>query len=81
MFMYSIGYDGIHEHAKSLEEPGESRTVTDHPTLNDSESIISFAIKPALLKARHLQKQLGLTFHPTDDLRYHLMLERKSPLH
>jgi hypothetical protein len=51
--------------------------MTDYPNLNDPESSTAFSIK-SNLKARNLKKQLGFTFHPTDDIRNHLRLDFKT---
>ena len=51
--------------------------VTDHPSLNDDDLKRSMDIKAALM-ARKLKKRVGLKLKPTDDLRRHLKLDRKS---
>ena len=51
--------------------------TTDHPSLNDDESRSSVGIRAALM-ARKLKKRAGLKLRPTDDLRSHLQLDRKS---
>lgn len=91
MFMLNCGNDsrafGILEPATLSrawkEEAGleqfisEEFPVTDYPSLNDPDSKTAFTIKSGL-KARNLKKQLGFTFHPTDDLRNHLKLDIKT---
>jgi len=49
----------------------------DHPILNDPEASLFSDVK-ASLRARKLQKVLGLKLCPTDDLRNHLRLDWKS---
>jgi hypothetical protein len=51
--------------------------MTDHPSLNDDDLKSSMDVKPSLM-AKKLTKGLGLKFHPTDDLRRHLRLDRKN---
>ena len=51
--------------------------ITDHPSLNDGDTTSSTDVKVALM-ARKLKKRAGLDFRPTDDLRSHLQLDRKS---
>jgi hypothetical protein len=50
--------------------------VTDHPSVNDSDSVMS-DMKTSL-RARKLKKVAGLKFRPTDDLRNHLKLDHKA---
>ena len=49
----------------------------DHPILNDPEGSLFSDVKDSL-RARKLQKVLGLKLCPTDDLRNHLRLDWKS---
>ena len=51
--------------------------MTDHPSLNDDDLKGSRDLK-ATLKAKKLKKRIGLKFQPTDDLRRHLKLDRKT---
>ena len=51
--------------------------MTDHPSLNDDDLKGSMDLKAALT-ATKLKKRIGLKFQPTDDLRRHLKLDRKS---
>ena len=51
--------------------------MTDHPSINDDNSILSLDMKKSL-KARKLKKHASLNFRPTDDLRCHLRLDPKS---
>lgn len=50
---------------------------TDHPSFNDEDMKAQQHMKTALM-ARKLKKRIGLRFLPTDDLRAHLKLDRKS---
>ena len=51
--------------------------LTDHPGLNDHSAETPSNMKAALT-AKRLKKRAGINFHPTDDLRRHLRLDRKS---
>lgn len=51
--------------------------MTDHPSLNDNDLEDSMDLKTALM-AKKLKKRIGLKLQPTDDLRKHLKLDRKS---
>jgi hypothetical protein len=51
--------------------------LTDHPGLNDHSAETPSNMKAALT-AKKLKKRAGIKFHPTDDLRRHLKLDRKS---
>ena len=51
--------------------------MTDHPSLNDDDLKVSMDIKAAVM-AKKLKKRIGLKFQPTDDLRRHLKLDRKT---
>jgi hypothetical protein len=51
--------------------------TTDHPSLNDADTGAGLDMKSALM-ATKLKKQAGLKFRPTDDLRCHLRLNRKT---
>lgn len=51
--------------------------MTDHPSLNDDDLKGSMDLKAALM-AKKLKKRIGLKFQPTDDLRRHLKLDRKT---
>ena len=51
--------------------------MTDHPSLNDDDLKRSMDVKVALM-AKKLKKRVGLKLKPTDDLRRHLKLDRKS---
>lgn len=51
--------------------------MTDHPSLNDNELKGSMDLKAALM-AKKLKKRIGLKLQPTDDLRRHLKLDRKT---
>ena len=51
--------------------------TTDHPGLNDDDLKESLDLKTALM-ARNLKKRIGLKLQPTDDLRKHLKLDRKT---
>ena len=51
--------------------------LTDHPSLNDDDLKGSIDLK-ATLMAKKLKKRIGLKFQPTDDLRRHLKLDRKT---
>lgn len=51
--------------------------VTDHPSLNDHSAESTFDMK-AGLTAKKLKKRASINFHPTDDLRRHLKLDRKN---
>ena len=51
--------------------------MTDHPSLNDDDLKRSMDVKAALM-AKKLKKRVGLKLKPTDDLRRHLKLDRKS---
>jgi hypothetical protein len=51
--------------------------LTDHPGLNDHGAEAPSNMKAALT-AKKLKKRAGIKFHPTDDLRSHLKLDRKS---
>lgn len=51
--------------------------MTDHPSFNDDDLKFQQEMKTALM-AKRLKKRLGLRFQPTDDLRRHLMLDRKN---
>ena len=51
--------------------------MTDHPSLNDDDLKDSMDLKAALM-AKKLKKRVGLKLQPTDDLRRHLKLDRKT---
>lgn len=51
--------------------------MTDHPSLNDDDLKSSNDLKTALM-AKKLKKRVGLKLQPTDDLRRHLKLDRKT---
>lgn len=51
--------------------------LTDHPGLNDDDPESSIGMKTALT-AKKLKKRARITFQPTNDLRSHLKLDRKS---
>lgn len=51
--------------------------MSDFPTLNDADNGSSLNMKASLM-AKKLKKRAGLKFRPTDDLRSHLRLDRKS---
>ena len=51
--------------------------MTDHPSLNDDDLNGLMDLKAALM-AKKLKKRVGLRFQPTDDLRRHLKLDRKT---
>lgn len=51
--------------------------MTDHPSLNDDDLKGSMDLKAALM-AKKLKKRIGLKLLPTDDLRRHLKLDRKT---
>lgn len=51
--------------------------MTDHPSLNDDDLKGSMDLKAAL-RAKKLKKRIGLKLQPTDDLRRHLKLDRKT---
>ena len=51
---------------------------TDHPGLDSTDTYGSAMEIRAAVMARKLKKHLGLKFRPTDDLRSHLKLDRKS---
>lgn len=51
--------------------------MTDHPSLNDDDLKGSMDLKAALM-AKKLKKRIGLKLQPTDDLRRHLKLDRKT---
>lgn len=51
--------------------------LTDHPSLNDHSTESPCDMKAAL-SAKKLKKRAGINFHPTDDLRRHLKLDRKN---
>ncbi len=51
--------------------------MTDHPGLNDDDLKDSMDLKAALM-AKKLKKRIGLKLQPTDDLRRHLKLDRKT---
>ena len=51
--------------------------MTDHPSLNDDDLKVSMDLKAALM-AKKLKKRIGLKLQPTDDLRRHLKLDRKT---
>lgn len=51
--------------------------LTDHPGLNDTETKMYMDIKPSLM-ARKLKKRIGMKFRPTNDLRSHLKIDRKT---
>ena len=51
--------------------------MTDHPSLNDDDLKGSMDLKAALM-AKKLKKRIGLKLRPTDDLRRHLKLDRKT---
>lgn len=51
--------------------------MTDHPSLNDNDLKDSMELKAALM-AKKLKKRIGLKLQPTDDLRRHLKLDRKT---
>ena len=48
-----------------------------HDSLSEDDTKSSMDVKAALM-ARKLKKRAGLRFRPTDDLRSHLQLDRKS---
>jgi hypothetical protein len=50
---------------------------TDHPGLNDHSAENPSNLRKSLT-AKRLKKRAGMKFHPTDDLRRHLRLDRKS---
>jgi hypothetical protein len=50
---------------------------TDHPGLNDHSAENPSNLRKSLT-AKRLKKRAGIKFHPTDDLRRHLRLDRKS---
>lgn len=50
---------------------------TEHPSFNDEDLKFQQHMKTSLM-ARKLRKRIGLRFQPTDDLRAHLKLNRKS---
>lgn len=51
--------------------------MTDHPILNDDDLKGSMDLKAALM-AKKLKKRIGLKLQPTDDLRRHLKLDRRT---
>lgn len=51
--------------------------MTDHPSLNDDDLKGSMDLKTALM-AKRLKKRVGLKLQPTDDLRRHLKLDRRT---
>lgn len=51
--------------------------MTDHPGLNDTETKMYMDIKPALM-ARKLKKRMGMKVRPTNDLRSHLKIDRRT---
>ena len=51
--------------------------LTDHPGLNDSETKVYMDIKPSLM-ARKVKKRIGMTVRPTNDLRSHLRIDRRT---
>ena len=51
--------------------------MTDHPSLNDNDLKDSMELKAALM-AKNLKKRIGLKLQPTDDLKRHLKLDRKT---
>jgi hypothetical protein len=50
---------------------------TDHPRINDDDLEQGLDVKASLL-AKKLKKHARLIFQPTDDLRAHLRLDKKS---
>ncbi len=51
--------------------------LTDHPGLNDTETKMYMDIKPSLM-ARKLKKRIGMKVRPTNDLRSHLKIDRRT---
>jgi hypothetical protein len=51
--------------------------MSDHPSLNDTEAGAGLDMKSALV-AKKLKKRARLWFRPTNDLRCHLKLDRKT---
>ena len=51
--------------------------TTDQPSLNDDDLKGSIDVKKTLM-AKKLKKRIGLKFQPTDDLKRHLKLDRKT---
>ena len=51
--------------------------LTDHPGLNDTETKVYMDIKPSLM-ARKLKKRIGMKVRPTNDLRSHLKIDRRT---
>lgn len=51
--------------------------LTDHPGLNDTETKMYMDIKPSLM-ARKLKKRIGMKIRPTNDLRSHLKIDRRT---
>lgn len=50
---------------------------TDHPTINDDDTRGPLALRAAIT-ATKLKKRAKLSFRPTDDLRCHLLFDRKT---
>ena len=63
-----VGLDGFMENILPL---------TDHPGLNDTETKMYMDIKPSLM-ARKLKKRIGMKVRPTNDLRSHLKIDRRT---
>ena len=56
---------------------GNILPLTDHPGLNDTETKMYMDIKPSLM-ARKLKKRIGMKVRPTNDLRSHLKIDRRT---